>query len=141
MESWLGKPGYERQVIPFIACGGDGSYIGFWPSAAGAGERFVFLGSEGECFTVADNCRDLIALLAMGYDDITGRWNLELTPQAAWGEPGEETPWTTPEGFAELKEWSRSEAGVRVRAQGSELLPFAPEDDPFVAFVDAVVSS
>lgn len=139
MKSWLGKTGYERRVIPFIACAGDGSYIGLWPMDEETGERFVFLGSEGECFTVANNVHDLIALITMGYDEIHGREELSLSPAETWLLGGIEEPWPGTGSLADLMQWARRDASIIYPTKGSVVLPFAPEDDPFTAYVGSIL--
>lgn len=141
MDLWLGKTGYERRVIPFIACADDGSYIALWPMDEQTGERFVFLGSEGECFTVADNIHDLIALITMGYDEIYGRAELSCSPKEAWLLGGNEEPWPGSARLSDLMEWACRNAGIIYPATGSDVLPFTPEDDPFTAFVSSIVDA
>lgn len=141
MEHWLGKTGYERRVVPFIACAGDGSYIALWPTGDLAGVRFVFLGSEGEYFTIADNVHDLITLLTMGYYEIFGRETLSFSPKEAWEQDEEEEPWSEPVGLSDLMMWAQREAGIVYPTKGSDMLPFTPEHDPFVAFVNSIVDA
>ena len=141
MDFWLGKTGYERRVIPFISCAADGSYIALWPMDEETRARFVFLGSEGECFTVADNIHDLIALVTMGYDEIYGRQELSCSPKEAWVQGGNEESWSEPVGLSDLMEWARREAGIVYPTRGSDILPFNLEDDPFAAFVSSIVNA
>ena len=139
MDHWLGKSGYERRVIPFIACAADGSYIALWHTGDLASDQFVFLGSEGECFTIANKIHDLIALVTMGYHEIFGRHTLSLSPKEGWELDGDEEPWSEPAGLSNLMAWARREAGISYPTKGSDILPFTPEHDPFVAFVNSIV--
>gem|GEM_PF-5558336 len=127
---WFGKSGLEQQVIPFIHCGGDGSYIALWRPAVGPA-HFVFLGSEGEAFVVTDNVLALIAILTMGYTEIEGRFSLEATPAAGWAEVHDGT-WPDP---VEIKNWAERNLGVAYPDCGIDLLPFTKVPDPFQAFV------
>lgn len=130
---WLGKEGYESQIIPFMKCGGDGSYIALWRQADAA-DMFVFLGSEGESFVIAENAIDLIALISLGYESIEGRDVLAATPKTIWSE-WNETPWVEP---VALKSWVSETFGINHKAKGAAYLPFDEGADPFETFVAKV---
>ena len=126
---WFGKPGLERQVIPFIHCEGDGSMLALWRHAGV--DRFVFLGSEGDGFVVAETPEALIALITMGYAWIEGRFALEVPPAEVWAEVFD-TPWPDP---VEVKTWAGEALGVVYPEMGAKLLPYPPDADPFAAFI------
>ncbi len=127
---WFGKDGLENQVIPFVHCGGDGSYFALWRHS-GAPDRYVFLGSEGGAFTVAETPADLITLLTMGYPFIEGRHDLTASPEQVW-EDRYDGDWPDP---VIVKDWVRSQFGVQHPMTGSAILPYSADDDPFAAFV------
>ena len=133
---WFGKQGYEQQVIPFIRCGADGSYIALW-KGADAVDRFVFLGSEGEAFVVAESPKQFIALITMGYVSIEGRDVLAASPEQVCREMND-TIWPEP---IELKTWAVNQLGIFYPKRGEELLPYDPMDDPFQNFVTQVINS
>ena len=128
---WFGKDGLEKWVIPFIHCGGDGSYIALWRNP-GDPDRFVFLGSEGEAFTVAERAEDLIAILTMGYPWIEGRDDLAASPEQLW-EDMSDAEWPD---LVDEKAWVTAHMGIRHPATGSSLLPRQPGDDPFTTFAE-----
>jgi hypothetical protein len=97
---------------------------------AGRPEHYVFMGSEGEAFVIAEDERALITLITMGYDDIIGRGSLEPTPAELWGEYNER-PWPEP---IELKQFTAREFGIDYPQRGADLLPYSEGDDPFESF-------
>ncbi len=133
---WLGKQGYERQIIPFVRCGADGSYIALW-KGVDVVDRFVFLGSEGEAFVVSECPKQFIALITMGYASIEGREVLAVSPEQAWREIND-TPWPEP---IELKSWTANQLGIFYPKKGEEFLPHDPMDDPFQIFVAQATNS
>lgn len=132
---WFGKEGYEKQVIPFVRCGADGSYIALW-KRSGAVDSFVFLGSEGEAFVVAEDPKQLIALITMGYTSIEGRDVLAASPKQVWKETHAGS-WPEP---IELMAWTAKNLGVSYPAIGQDILPYALSDDPFSKFVTKEIS-
>lgn len=131
---WFGRDGLEKQVIPFVHCGGDGSYIALWRHP-GDVDRFVFLGSEGEAFTVAATADALIAILTMGYPFIESRHDLVLAPEQLW-EDLHSDPWPEP---VKVKDWVRGQFGTQYPFSAASLLPFPQTEDPFAAFVHDMV--
>lgn len=129
---WFGREGLEQQVIPIIHCGGDGSYIALWRHA-GAPDRFVFLGSEGEAFTVTERVEDLIAILTMGYTCFEGRDDLMMTPEVNW-EAERDGDWPEP---VAIMAWVAEHYGILYPATAGSFLPYGMVEDPFVAFVAA----
>ena len=127
---WFSKDGFEKQVIPFIHCGGDGSYVALWRHN-GAPDRYVFLGSEGEAFTIAERVEDLIAILTMGYTTIEGRDDLMASPEQNWADHNGDD-WPEP---LDIMAWVSEHFGLLYPATGGALLPYSGEDDPFVSFV------
>ncbi len=132
---WLGKDGYETQIIPFLRCGGDGSYIALWRQD-GQGDKFVFLGSEGEAFVMAEDPLDLIAIVTLGYASIETRDDLNKTPAQAWADWYDDRPWPEP---TVLKAWVRDAFGLDHDPVGAAYLPYDADADPFEAFVAEVV--
>ncbi len=130
---WLGKEGFERQIIPLAKCGGDGSYIALWKHDDQP-DQFVFLGSEGESFVITENPVDLIAILTMGYSSIEGRDVLAATPAEAWAETDEE-PWLEP---VTAKDWATQTFGNIYMSTGAEYLPHATVADPFDQFIKQI---
>ncbi len=129
---WFSRDGLEKQVIPFVHCGGDGSHIALWRHP-GAVDRYVFLGSEGEAFTVAERVEDLIVILTMGYTSIEGRDDLMVTPELNW-EHQRDGDWPEP---VDIMSWVSEHYGLLYPATGGSLLPYDHDGDPFAAFVAA----
>lgn len=127
---WFGKEGLDKQVIPFVHCGGDGNYIALWRHA-GAPDRFVFLGSEGEAFTVAETAMSLVTLLTMGYPFIEGRDDLTASPEQIWEET-HEGAWPD---LVAVKAWVGEHFGIEHPVSGNAILPYSGREDPFAAFV------
>lgn len=130
---WCGTAGLERTLLPLVRCGGDGSYLAVWKNAAQ--DTYVFLGSEGETFTITDNVTDFIMLITMGYFSIKDRQTLTLTPQASFAEAHAEA-WPDP---VEVKQHVAATLGVGYPATG-EALVLRQSPDPFCAFVGTVLS-
>lgn len=131
IQHWFGRQGYEKQIVPFIRCGGDGSHIALWKKT-GCVDRFVFLGSEGDAFVLTDDPNQFVALITMGYDSIEGRNELVASPKRTWRE-GNDGAWPEP---VETKAWAIKSLGVIYPQTGEEILPYALTDDPFAKFVD-----
>lgn len=126
---WFGKDGLEKEVIPFVHCGGDGSYIALWRHA-GAPDRFVFLGSEGEAFTVADTVEGLITILTMGYSAVEVRDDLTSSPEQLW-EDLHDGAWPD---MTEVKAWVSEHFEIRHPMTAGSVLPYQLANDTFTAF-------
>lgn len=130
---WFGKDGLEEQIVPFVKCAADGSHLAAWKN--GANYMFVFLGSEGEAFTITDNVVDFMVLITMGYLGLHGREDLTLTPLQNYTEYCGEA-WPEP---VEIKQYIQSKYGVDYPKTGDPLVK-KYVDDPFVKFVEDNVS-
>lgn len=130
---WLNCEGMERSLIPFLHCGADGSYMALWRHS-GAPDRFVFLGSEGEAFVLAEDVTDFITLITMGYTSIEGSDVLFASPEENWADFND-GPW--PDAPA-LHTWARETFGINYPATGAALLPYAAEADPFATWVSHI---
>ena len=131
---WFGSDGLEKQITPFVHCGSDGSYIALWRHK-GAPDRYVFLGSEGEAFTLAETPRAFITLLTMGYPWIEMRQDLTAPPEQLW-EDAHDLPWP---GLVAVKDWASAQFDLKYPMTGSTILPYSATDDPFIAFVAEAV--
>lgn len=71
--SWLGAavPDLEDRLVPFARTGGDGSHVAFWLDDDGR-QWVVHLGSEGLAYVLGRTSLDLLRLLAVGYEEISG---------------------------------------------------------------------
>lgn len=69
MEGWLepGAPGHDR-LLPIAEAAGDGSIVALWFDDEER-TRAVVLGPLGSC-VVADDARELLVLLAIGYEEL-----------------------------------------------------------------------
>lgn len=130
---WFGTEGLERTILPLVRCGGDGSHLAVWKNAGR--DTYVFLGSEGETFTITDNVKDFIMLITMGYFSIEDRQTLTLTPQASFAEAHAEA-WPDP---IAVKQHVAATLGVGYPATG-EALVLRQSPDPFCAFVETALS-
>ncbi|WP_019953826.1 hypothetical protein [Yoonia vestfoldensis] len=130
---WFGADGLERTILPLVRCGGDGSYLAVWKN--GGRDTYVFLGSEGETFTITRNVKDFIMLITMGYFSIEDRHTLTLTPLASFAEAHAEA-WPDP---IEVKQHVAATLGLSYPATGDALV-LRQTPDPFRAFVRAVLT-
>lgn len=126
----FGAVGMEKQVIPFMHCGGDDSHIALWRHG-GAPDRYVFLGSEGEAFAVAERPDDLIAFLTLGFPAIERRDDLVARPEHVWEEM-HDGAWP---GVTGVKAWVKVHFWVQHPMTAEAILPYISGDDPFIAFV------
>ena len=117
LKGWLAPDsrGYA-QLLPVADAAGDGSMIALWHVDGEV--RVVFLGSEGDTSIVADDAREFLSLLAIGYD--------ELTSITFGAEPSE------PVDVTEYREWLITEFGSDVPTAWPAL-----EDDAFTAWMAA----
>lgn len=134
---WFGKDGLENQVVPFVRCGGDGSYLAVWRSE-GLLDHYVFLGSEGEAFVVANNTKDFLCLLTMGYSEIENREDLEIEPDKNNWLINFETPCSNP---MITRDWTEKTFSIQYPKTGIELMPKYDKEDPFIKFVEKQIKS
>lgn len=127
---WLGREGLENTLVSILRCGGDGSHIGLWRDPQGA-VKFVFAGSEGEAFVLAETGIDFVRIITMGYESIEIRETLDDHPGVVFEEYSD-GPWPD---TAQAKTWVRDTFGVTYPDTAAELLPTATPD-PFVAWVN-----
>ncbi|MCB5200187.1 hypothetical protein LGQ03_13130 [Loktanella sp. TSTF-M6] len=125
---WFGKDLPDQTLHPLVRCGADGSHIAVWQRADAM--SFVFLGSEGDAFTIAKDATDFITLITMGYRSIEDRATLLLTPAEDFGATPDR-PWPDP---VQAKTWAQTHLNAVYPARAEALLPFA-SDDPFTRFV------
>lgn len=120
LDGWF-EPGSDAhaQLLPIGEAAGDGSILALWRDDAGE-VRGVVLGSEGSGYVVADDPAALLALLAVGYDELID-FNLG-------DEPEEPLP---ADALAPLREWVTAELGLEV----PDAWP-AVADDDFSAWID-----
>ncbi|MDO6728009.1 hypothetical protein Q4544_13790 [Cognatishimia sp. 1_MG-2023] len=129
---WFGKKGLENVIVPIVKCGADGSYFAVWKNDRK--DRYVFLGSEGEAFQVADDVRHFIVLLTMGYFSIEGRDTVSLTPKEDFSGYNSQ-PWPKP---ILAQEWVSKNLEISYPVTAAEILDF--DNDPFPEFVDQQVA-
>jgi len=130
---WFGKEGLESVVIPFVRCGGDGSYFAIWRN--GEQSEYVFMGSEGEVFRLTDDVIKFIILITMGYPDIEGRTYLSQSPEEHFNEQYD-ADWPEP---LEIKNYIISKYGVSYPRTGEDILS-TDTPDIFEQFVEAVLA-
>lgn len=128
---WLGREDLAAQIHAIVRCGGDGSHFALWRDPQGA-MKYVFAGSEGEAFVVADTPLAFVQLLTMGYESVEYREALAEHPAELWSEY-QDTPW--PDTKA-AKAWVKARFGVDAPHTGEELLPDTPHGDPFEKWVN-----
>jgi hypothetical protein len=119
LKAWFGDGSEAWRQLAGFGSGPDGSILVLWlhagPDTAAA--PVVHLGSEGDNLMVlADNVRDFLHLLAIGYNEL-GFCDLSAPPP----EPG------TAE---RLRVWLASEFGIRPPATGAELVRRAQARHP-----------
>ncbi|TRD14313.1 hypothetical protein [Palleronia caenipelagi] len=133
VRNWFGKDGLEDLIVPLVKCGADGSHFAAWRN--GAKTEFVFLGSEGEAFSVTNSVQEFIALITMGYFSIEGRFDLELSPSDNYSEYFDKK-WPDP---VDVKEYVGAALGVTYPATVESLIARS-EEDPFVKFVERTLA-
>lgn len=71
LDGWLdpGESGYDR-LLPIGEADGSGSIMALWND--GDAVRVVLLGSDGERGILAQDAREFVTLLAIGYDELSG---------------------------------------------------------------------
>ncbi|QIK72802.1 hypothetical protein G7070_11615 [Propioniciclava coleopterorum] len=114
-----GTPGYAR-LLPIAEAAGDGSQVLLWRDPED-GQRVVVLDSEGSGHLIADDARDLLVLLGVGYD--------ELTEYSLGEPPADPVP---EEALAAYRAWLTEAFGVEVPDEWP-----AVGDDAFTAWLDA----
>jgi len=118
----LSRPAPGRPILPFCKCGGDGSVIALWMPEQDI-RRYVFMGSEGEAFTLAEDPVSFIILLTMGYSNIEGRDSLQYSPDLQRDHPG----------VIPVRDWVLRRLDVKYPTTAEELLPYF-EVDPFTIY-------
>lgn len=114
-----GTPGFAR-LLPIAKAAGDGSQVLLWRDPADD-QRVVVLDSEGSGYLLAEDARDLLVLLGVGYDELT---------EFSLGEPPEDP---VPDAdLAPYRAWLAAELGAKVPAEWP-----AVGDDAFTAWLDA----
>lgn len=127
---YLGRKDLANTIVSILRCGGDGSHIALWRDPTGA-MKYVFCGSEGDTFVVAENGLDFVRLLAMGYEGIEGRFSLEDHPRVYAQEYGD-GEWPEP---VVLKDWVCTTFNTEFPETGTALLPVYEGADPFATWV------
>ena len=103
----------------------------------GETDRYVFLGSEGEAFVVAETAVEFILVITMGYESIECADDLLISPKTQWDE-GKSTPW--PE-LAALQKWVRETFQVSYPIIGEDLGLGISLPDPFRQYLDQILES
>ena len=80
---WLGREDMGNTIVSILRCGGDGSHLALWRNADGA-MKYVFAGSEGSAFVVAETGLDFVLLVTMGYQSIEDLSHLSRHPSEYW---------------------------------------------------------
>lgn len=111
-----GAPGYA-DVLPLVEASGSGTLLALWRD--GDHTRVVLLGSDGDRGVLADDPEGLLALLAVGYDEIDGY---------TLGDEPEE-----PVDTAAFRDWVQQDLGIVVPGAWPAI-----EDDAFGAWIDGL---
>lgn len=128
---WLGREDMANTLVSILRCGGDGSHIALWRDPEGQ-MRYVFAGSEGAAFVIADTPLDFVRLITMGYESIETREALDEMPQTIWEEYND-APWQEP---VAARDWVRETFSATYPDTGAVLLPRQDGPDPFAVWVD-----
>ena len=126
---WFGKEGLEERLVPLVKCGADGSHLAIWKN--GESSSYVFLGSEGEAFTVTKDVKSFLVFITMGYDSVEGRFSLSSPPQENC-----HPAWTKP---SYVQNHIQNTYEVSYPASATDLVENI-EDDPFTKFVEVTCS-
>lgn len=119
LDGWLepGTPGYDR-VLPIAEVAGDGSIGALWLDDEGR-TRVVVLGALGS-YVVADDARELLVLLAIGYEELLS-FMLSGPPEAP----------ETADAVAGFRRWVEETFGVEVPQEWRSV-----GDDEFSQWLD-----
>ncbi len=82
---WMGRDDLGNTLVSILRCGGDGSHIAQWRDPEGA-MKYVFAGSEGDAFVLAESSLAFVQLITMGYESIETRDALTEHPAEIWQE-------------------------------------------------------
>lgn len=126
---WFGKNGLEESVIPLVKCGADGSHLAIWKN--GESISYVFLGSEGEAFTITKDVRHFLVFITMGYDSVEDRLSLSSPPKEDC-----HPAWTKP---TYVQNHIKTTYEVSYPVIAADLIE-GFEDDPFTKFVELTCS-
>jgi len=126
---WFGKDGLENAVVPLVKCGADGSHLAIWKN--GKSNSYVFLGSEGEAFTITNDVKSFLIFITMGYDSVEGRFSLSSPPKEKC-----HPLWTKP---SYVQNHIQKTYKVSYPVSAIELVEDI-EEDPFIKFVELTCS-
>ena len=132
VQSWFGHNLANESIVPLVHCGADGSILAVW---RGQPDRYVFLGSEGTAFIVAETAVDFILLITMGYFSIEMAEDLLVSPETQWREMYDD-PWIAP---TAVKSWVEETFSGQYPETGSTLRARVASPDPFRRYVDKLM--
>ena len=127
---WMGREDLGNTLVSILRCGGDGSHMALWRDPDGK-MKYVFAGSEGDAFVVADTALGFVQLITLGYESIEARESLDDHPAEFWQEYND-SPWPDTK---TAKAWIKAKFGVDPPHVGADLLPQYPNGDPFNKWV------
>ncbi|MFT0846138.1 hypothetical protein VR010_00080 [Actinomycetaceae bacterium L2_0104] len=121
LEGWFdeGTFGYER-LLPIAEAAGDGSIAALWLDDEDQA-RVVVLASDGDGYVVAENARDFLTLLSIGYT--------EFLSFLMYGPPEDDE---AVDAVAEFRAWAEETFDVEVPEEWPPV-----GDDDFSAWLDA----
>ena len=111
---------HHDRLLPIARVSADGSIGALWRDDGGR-VRAVVLESEGAAYTIAEDARELLALFAIGYRDLTS-WELGLPPNDD----------DAVESVSDFRTWVEHDLGITVPPEWP-----AVGDDDFSARIDA----
>ena len=129
VRQWFGKDGLEDKIIPLVKCGADGSHLAIWKN--GENNSYVFLGSEGEAFTVTEDVKSFLVFITKGYDSVEGRFSISSPP-----EENCHPAWTKP---SYVQSHIQNTYGVSYPESAADIVKNI-EGDPFAKFVELACS-
>lgn len=131
VRNWFGKKGLEERLVPLVKCGADGSHLAIWKN--GKSSSYVFLGSEGEAFTVTKDVRSFLVFITMGYVSVEGNFSLSSPPKE---HINCHTNWTK---LSYVQNHIKNTYEVSYPEIAADLIENF-EDDPFTKFVEITCS-
>lgn len=136
LDGWFQNDPKMHSMLAEFGRASEGSIYALWLDNARDSETapVVMIGSEGECSILADNFKEFLRLLTIGYDDVGNAswndWMLHTPEEVSNHEPDESE-------FADYRVWYKQRFGLSVPLTGKDIvLPARAKHPDFPKWVD-----